>query len=453
MTIELPRKAPTSTFDYESPTLPDLCHRTTSDTSPELPPSTPTPMQLVPRAENLQHQNTVTDSEEALATLLPRQKLSSTVIQETLVLCAPADCHVIDPLYFNSKFSDRLGLARQLAEPITRIVLPLHDSNLMHWTLAVLHLEDSSIFNYDSLAGDQVDSTLAHRLQKFAGGLADTQQQQWTVHLAQCPDQSNGVDCGVHVIANALFIMMSIDLPPAHDCDAWRLIYRALLGESVNDIPLDMLEHFRSPESSGSADEVVGVKPHQLSSPGESALATSLRKTVQLNQSNLAEAQAQQLKLQTLDDSVGVILKMVEAIRQRLFLEVLSLSKQLLRDERLLANHAALIRRSEKDDSSSHDDLHILRADSVSKDMLSALRANQETMTKQVEKRVRKKEAVQHRIGKVKNAVIMAERIKSMYDQQLSLANEARRQIRETTKNLRDVVAAALSGLDETLAL
>ena len=51
--------------------------------------------------------------------------------------------------------------------------------------------------------------------------------------VAKCPQQSNGFDCGIHVIANSLFKMTKIDIPANHNCEIWRSVCHALLSQDA----------------------------------------------------------------------------------------------------------------------------------------------------------------------------------------------------------------------------
>ena len=58
-------------------------------------------------------------------------------------------------------------------------------------------------------------------------------------YARECPIQSNGYDCGVHVLANALYQVTGTEAPLAHDCALWRRICIAILSGRVNEIPED----------------------------------------------------------------------------------------------------------------------------------------------------------------------------------------------------------------------
>ena len=58
--------------------------------------------------------------------------------------------------------------------------------------------------------------------------------------------QSNGYDCGVQVLANALYHMGGIEAPLAHDCGLWSRICRAIISHSVDEVsdkPLDNINY------------------------------------------------------------------------------------------------------------------------------------------------------------------------------------------------------------------
>lgn len=396
-----------------------------------------------------------TDFSMELATLQPGHKLSSTVIQETLAFCAPADSHLIDPLYFNSDFPERSGLSRHLAPSIRRVFIPLHNRQLSHWTLAVLNLESRSIFLYDSLRHDQTAvPPVAQRLQRFGAGISG-RPQDWTYQSVDCPKQSNETDCGVHVIANAAFLMICNKLPQSHDCNAWRLICRAVLGEIFQDIHLDTLERFRSPAEIRDLREVAGIHPFQLPNLDEPSLAMDLGEVKQVAQNNLIEVQGQQYQLRILRESAMAIVNVLEAVHRRFATEMLFLSDQLIRNEQLLADHAAFIERHHvrPDATYGQDDFAIIQATQGSEDLFASLGVFQKRMTEQVKQKVAEKEVVRNQMLKSKSLASIAKRIRARYAQEFDLSESARRQIRGKLQQWRDILTEALSGVDEALAL
>ena len=176
----------------------------------------------------------------ALLTLQPGQQLSSTAIYEVLSCVKPADCYVFDPLSFKNSPVFRFSKGFQIEDTITRILLPIHDSQRKHWYLAVLMISDSTIKIYDSISCKEQSLSQSTHLESFARTVKP-QQQAWTVRLAECPQQHNGYDCGIYTIVNALQVMAQGSPPAAYDCATWRLLCRSLLGESVNNDQFDSL--------------------------------------------------------------------------------------------------------------------------------------------------------------------------------------------------------------------
>ena len=170
----------------------------------------------------------------ALLTLQPGQQLSSTAIQEVISCVKPADCHVFDPLFFNNPPFSPLSKRFQIDDTVTRILLPIHDSQRKHWYLAVVMISDSTIKIYDSMSCKEQSLSQSTDLESFVRKVKP-QQQAWVVRLAECPQQNNGYDCGVHVIVNALHVMAQDFLPAAYDGATWRLLCRSLLGETINN--------------------------------------------------------------------------------------------------------------------------------------------------------------------------------------------------------------------------
>lgn len=170
---------------------------------------------------------------QALATLEPGQRLSSEVIYQVLNACAPSDCHVVDPLFIDPQFGSiqTRRVKNKLGTGISIVVVPLHDRKHQHWTLVVLRRPDSSAFHFDSYRslGTAIDLEAFHRCMKELDGQYESKD----LIVAKCPQQANGFDCGVQVIANALCQMTGIQTPITHNCRAWRFICRALTSHNV----------------------------------------------------------------------------------------------------------------------------------------------------------------------------------------------------------------------------
>lgn len=68
-----------------------------------------------------------------------------------------------------------------------------------------------------------------------------SQQQEWTVTLAECPQQSNSYECGIDVTINAFSVTARMSLPATYNGNAWRLICSCLLHSVVEDDKLGFL--------------------------------------------------------------------------------------------------------------------------------------------------------------------------------------------------------------------
>ena len=189
----------------------------------------------------------------ALATLESRQMISSDVIFKVLRAYAPPDHFVVDPLFFDQAFQFRSSESRvrnEKLQDVSTVIVPLHHAQQLHWTLVVFKRHETSAQHLDSYPSvkSTIDETLFHQCMKEL----DKDYQDVTFVADQCPKQSNEYDCGVHVIANALYHMAGIEAPLTHDCVLWRRICRAILSRSVDEVsednePLDMSAYSAEP--------------------------------------------------------------------------------------------------------------------------------------------------------------------------------------------------------------
>jgi len=112
-----------------------------------------------------------------------------------------------------------------------RIVVPLHLGN--HWALAVLKVRERRSIVMDSLKGDSVNKAVVPILCDVASRFLPTPYDDfdsWQVQQVQCPQQRDGVSCGLYVCVFALFQAADLDLPQSLDPPLWRNVLHAIAG-------------------------------------------------------------------------------------------------------------------------------------------------------------------------------------------------------------------------------
>lgn len=451
MSIELPREAPDSVPDRGSPELPlwrfspeaftpsapsapiDGSKNRQQLLSPVSPPfqAEEDPVLLLDDDDPviLDCGHSATGQQSVLATLDPKSKLSSTAIDESLKASAPQHCHIIHPLYFDPAFGDRKGGLKPLSGEIDRIFMPMHDAQRGHWTLAVIAVKEASIDVYDSLTHPRLDELLVSRLEGFAQGRAP-QLKAWRTRLASCPQQSNGYDCGVHVIANAFFLMTDIPLPETHDCDAWRLVCHALVSNCTDNLKLDDLLHFQDADSE-----------HALLRPGdEDEDPLAIRTTVHLVQKQRSKMQTQKEKFQALQTSATAIMKVMEDLRGKRRLESLDTAQQLWKGQEHSSKHATFI-----------DDYSQLPAEYRNPDALAAMQSTQAANKQKLDRLLLQKQSAHANILKATDMVGVAKHIVRWYDDQSSKLESAMERYLGTARERYDRMRDALRELEETL--
>ena len=184
----------------------------------------------------------------ALATLEPEQLVSSEIIFRVLQACAPERCFVVDRLFMDPTFkspSSPRRVRKSMPEDISTVIVPLHHNKQSHWTVVIFERHRTFAQHLDSFPS--LKSTIDERyFQQCMKELdKDYEDKDKDIFAGRCPVQSNEYDCGVHVLANALYDMAGIEVPLAHDCPLWRRICRAIHSPSVDEAsednkPLDM---------------------------------------------------------------------------------------------------------------------------------------------------------------------------------------------------------------------
>ena len=173
-----------------------------------------------------------------VSTLEPEGWLSSEVIFRVLRACAPTNCFVVDPLFLDltSKSSSIGRVRKPMPKGISTVIVPLHHNNQSHWTVVTFRRERNSARHLDSFPSlkSTLDDHYFHQCMKEL----DKEYEDKDILVGQCPVQANEYDCGVQVLANALYVMGGrMEAPLAHDCGLWRRICRAIITHNVDECP------------------------------------------------------------------------------------------------------------------------------------------------------------------------------------------------------------------------
>ena len=173
---------------------------------------------------------------EALAMLESERFLSSDIISMVLETCAPSDCFIVDPLFVDPQFKSMSAprSKRLLDDSISRVIIPLHHTKHSHWTIVVFRREETTALHLDSSPSlkSTIDGDYFHQcMQKLDQGY-----QRKEIVLSECPVQPNVYDCGVYTIANALYYMAGLEMPPTHEGKACRQVYRAMISHHVDKV-------------------------------------------------------------------------------------------------------------------------------------------------------------------------------------------------------------------------
>ncbi|CAK7264928.1 hypothetical protein SEPCBS119000_001243 [Sporothrix epigloea] len=133
----------------------------------------------------------------------------------------------------------RVGVTKDNFLKIDTILIPICESS--HWTLVVVRPSRATITHMDSLgslgAGRPAMTNIVMRWVKDL--LKDAFSDKWRVQHYNSPRQTNGWDCGVHTITNALFLSLgldpsfygAVDMPLQRDRIAATLINGGFSGE------------------------------------------------------------------------------------------------------------------------------------------------------------------------------------------------------------------------------
>ncbi|CAK7228274.1 hypothetical protein SCUCBS95973_006824 [Sporothrix curviconia] len=137
------------------------------------------------------------------------------------------------------RWMKRVGVTKDNFLKIDTILIPICESS--HWTLVVVRPGRATITHMDSLgsrgAGRPAVTNIVMRWVKDL--LKDSFSGKWRVQHYDSPRQTNGWDCGVHTITNALFLSLgldpsfygAVDMPLQRDRIAATLINGGFSGE------------------------------------------------------------------------------------------------------------------------------------------------------------------------------------------------------------------------------
>ena len=164
-----------------------------------------------------------------LASLESSMMLQSGAIYKVLVACAPAECHVVDPLFVQHQVTVKTvpKIKRTIDDHKTIIIVPLHHRDPLHWTVIIYQKAKVFVEHFDSCRDSKrfTDQDYFHRHMEEI----DQTYQPKNIVAAECPQQRNGFDCGIHVIANVLHYVTGINPPSDHNGMVWRRLCRAIL--------------------------------------------------------------------------------------------------------------------------------------------------------------------------------------------------------------------------------
>lgn len=159
----------------------------------------------------------------AVASMAPQEHLSATAIQLLLDFLRTEEVFIFDPQWYDSERPRQLEVPAS-GRKANLLLLPLHDAERSHWTLAVLNLPTLTIQHYNSIVQDVTD--LGVKLRSSAGGIRPGE---WTFASSPTPKQPNAFDCGIYTILAALCVVAHRDPPNRIRGDCWRRIFQAML--------------------------------------------------------------------------------------------------------------------------------------------------------------------------------------------------------------------------------
>jgi sentrin-specific protease 1 len=102
-----------------------------------------------------------------------------------------------------------------------------------HWTLLVLQPKSRKIMHLDSFNKRSSHPDLARAwISDYLGELYSAQQ--WEVLVVRSPQQTNGYDCGVHVITNGICMALGLEPVASYCVDEMPLQRLRIAGMLLN---------------------------------------------------------------------------------------------------------------------------------------------------------------------------------------------------------------------------
>lgn len=116
---------------------------------------------------------------------------------------------------------------------VETVLIPICNHN--HWTLMVVRPKKRTIAHMDSLnpAGSPKYIDLARKWVRFTCGEKYVDDE-WTVTRHEAPLQTNGYDCGMHTITNAMCVALGLNPMKTYDADDMPLQRLRIAGALVN---------------------------------------------------------------------------------------------------------------------------------------------------------------------------------------------------------------------------
>ncbi|KAL8736635.1 MAG: hypothetical protein Q9166_000001 [cf. Caloplaca sp. 2 TL-2023] len=157
-----------------------------------------------------------------------KSELSTTAIQMVLSNSVVQPYRVLDGAYIDVQHPEHnVGRPPLSLDPCERVVIaPLYHDR--HWVLAVWDMNQRKISYFNSLTGygsiDRKIMQMTVDVGKSLDGADD-----WCVEAKPCPQQTNGVDCGVYASVLALHLMAGIPIPIEVPVQAWRFVFAMLI--------------------------------------------------------------------------------------------------------------------------------------------------------------------------------------------------------------------------------
>ena len=137
------------------------------------------------------------------------------------------------------------------------MIVPLHHAEHSHWTVVIFERHQTFAQHLDLLLS--LKSTIDERLFNQYMKELDKDYKDKVIFAAQYPVQSNRYNCGVHVLANAVYHMARIETPVAHDYAIWRRICRAICFRGPGNPYLQLLEYAMEEETATPRGEKIAL--------------------------------------------------------------------------------------------------------------------------------------------------------------------------------------------------